>query len=96
MTGGLQFTCVLIDPKGENISTGLVGRNQEFTSGIDAEVTRRFTQGGLVLHGTQLPCLLIDTENRNCVMPAVGAVKELPARMHLYFRRTHPFPTLDR
>ena len=38
-----------------------------------------FTQGGLVLHGLQLAGFLIDAENRNRVMPAVGSVKKLPA-----------------
>ena len=90
MAGGFQLASVLIDAKGEDVSTGLIGRDQKFTGGIEAKIARSLAQRGLVLHGLQLAGFLIDAENRNRVMPAVGSVKKLPAWMHLYFRRAHP------
>ena len=62
MASGLQLAGVLIDAKGKDVSTGLIGRDQKFTGGIEAKIARRFTQGGLMLHGLQLAGLLIDAE----------------------------------
>ena len=42
-----------------------------------------------MLHGLQLAGLRIDSEHRDGVMAAIGAVQKLTTWMHLHFRRTH-------
>ena len=67
----------LIDTKGEDIAAGLVGRNQELAGGIDPEIARRLAHRGLMLHGLQFAGRRINSEHRDGVMTAIGAVQKL-------------------
>ncbi len=79
MASGLQLAGVLIDAEGEDVAAGLIGCQQKFAGGVEAEVAWSLAQGRLMLHGLQLAGLLIDAENRNRVVTAIGSVEKLPA-----------------
>ena len=60
--------------------------NQVGARGVDAEAARRLALGGNVLYRRRRPLDRVDGKNRNAVVAAIGAIKELAARMNIQFR----------
>ena len=72
----------LVDLKDDNAVAALVGDEAEYAARIDVEVPRRLYTGSLVLDESQRPFGRVDAIDRDAVVPAVRAVKELSARMY--------------
>ena len=79
VAGELEFAGIQIDAEYGHVVGLLVGGEQELAGGVDAEVARGGSPGGLVAKRGQLAVLLVDPEHGDAVVAAVRAVEKLAA-----------------
>ena len=87
MTGGGETTGLRIDFEDDHRATVLIGGQEVGSRWIDAEIARGLAPGGLVAGGGQQSRDGVDREDRDAVVPAVGAIEKLAGGVDLHLRR---------
>src|SRR5713101_7003676 len=86
VTGRCQLSRLRINAENNDAVTVLIGDQAKIPGRIDSEVARNLDVLRLVPCRGQPSGFFVDGEDRDTVMPSVGAVQKLSGGMHLHFR----------
>ena len=78
MTGWGELACLLIDSECDHSVSVLIGGQQEIPCWVESKPARELSLSGFMVYIGEFARILVDLEDHNAVMTAIGAVEKSP------------------